>query len=82
MFDFVFLMITRVLRVIKTGTLLVCVNNRPNVKYIRITHASQTFVNSSDEKTNGVALKTVQGSFHSLVFELLSNLDGGLFEKR
>ena len=40
------------------------------------------FVNSCHQITKGVAVKTVRGSFHSRVFEMLTNSDVGLFEKR
>ena len=43
---------------------------------------SPAFVNSCHQITKGVAVKTVRGSFHSRVFEMLTNSDVGLFEKR
>ena len=43
---------------------------------------SPEFVNSCHQITKGVAVKTVRGSFHSRVFEMLTNSDVGLFEKR
>ena len=39
-------------------------------------------MNSCHQITKGVAVKTVRGSFHSRVFEMLTNSDIGVFKNK
>ena len=69
------------------------INSQPALSVWKTAHACHThdcymprhspeFVNSCHQITKGVAVKTVRRSFHSRVFEMLTNSDVGLFEKR